>query len=149
MTTRLLKRWLATGAVVETLALGACGTMGMGRNEQTWTMNGAETVPAAEGTVKVAAEKDGNTKVKLQVKHLALPSAAFDESSTYVVWLKPDDGGAPQNVGVLFVDKNLKGNLETRTGLKEFEVMVTAEHTSEAVTPSERVVMNAKVVVPI
>jgi hypothetical protein len=148
MTTRLLKRRWATGAVVGILALGACGTMGMGRNEQTWTMNGAETVPAAEGTVKVAAEKDGNTKVKLEVKHLALPSAAFDESSTYVVWLKPDNGAA-QNVGVLFVDKNLKGNLETRTGLKDFEVMVTAEHSSEAVTPSERVVMNAKVVVPI
>jgi hypothetical protein len=148
MTTRLLKRWAATGVVVGTLGLGACGTMGMGRNEQTWTMTGAETVPAAEGTVKVAAEKDGNTKVKLEVKHLALPTSAFDESSTYVVWIKPDNG-APQNVGVLFVDKNLKGNLETRTGLKDFEVMVTAEHSSEAITPSERMVMNAKVVVPI
>ena len=42
-----------------------------GGSEQTWTMNTAESVPAATGKVKVAEEKDGNTKVKVEVEHLA------------------------------------------------------------------------------
>lgn len=139
-----LKRWSVGGALVGALAFGGCGSMS--RGEQTWTMATAEKVPAATGKVKVKNEKDGNTRVKVEVAHLAQPEEAFDQASTYVVWLKPETGTA-QNVGVLTLDKNLKGELETRTAFKNFQVIVTAEQDANATSPSGRSVMDTRVVV--
>ena len=144
MKTTSLKRWSVGGALVGALALGSCGTMG---NEQTWTMDTTERIPSASGKVKVKTEKDGNTRVKVEVAHLAQPAQAFDQKSIYVVWLKPRAGTA-QNVGVLNVDSKLKGELETRTAFKDFQVIVTAEETANTTMPSGRPVMNTHVVVP-
>ena len=140
-----LKRWGVGGALVGALALGG-GCSGM-MHEQTWTMATTEKVPSAEGKVKIKQEKDGNTKVKVEVSHLAQPSAVFDQTSTYVVWLKPESGTA-QNVGVLSLNKDLKGSLETQTAFKDFQVIVTAEKDANVTAPSGRSVMNASVVVP-
>jgi hypothetical protein len=71
----------------------------------------------------------------------------FDQTSTYVVWLKPESGTA-QNVGVLSLNKDLKGSLETQTAFKDFQVIVTAEKDANVTAPSGRSVMNASVVVP-
>jgi hypothetical protein len=124
------------------LALGGCAS-----HEQTWTMNTTEMIPSAVGKVKVKGEKDGNTRVKVEVAHLAPPAAVFDQASTYVVWLKPESGTA-QNVGVLSINKDLKGSLETETAFKDFQVLVTAEKDASVTSPSGRSVMNASVVVP-
>lgn len=144
MKTPTLKRMGAAGALVGALAFGACGTMS---KEQTWSMNTTEKIPSAEGKVKVKAEKDGNTRVKVEVEHLATPATVFERASTYVVWLQPETGHA-QNVGVLNVDKNLKGELETRTAFKDFRVIVTAEESANVTTPSSFRVMNTQVVMP-
>jgi hypothetical protein len=136
-----VRRWGVAGALTGVLALGGCA------HEQTWTMNTTEMIPSAVGKVKVANEKDGNTKVKVEVAHLAQPSAVFDQTSTYVVWLKPESGRA-QNVGVLSLNKDLKGSLETQTAFKDFQVIVTAEKDANVTAPSGRSVMNASVVVP-
>ena len=127
-----VRRWGVAGALTGVLALGGCGTMG---HEQTWTMNTTEMIPSAVG------------KVKVEVAHLAQPSAVFDQTSTYVVWLKPESGTA-QNVGVLSLNKDLKGSLETQTAFKDFQVIVTAEKDANVTSPSGRSVMNASVVVP-
>jgi len=139
-----VRRWGVAGALTGVLALGGCGTMG---HEATWTMNTTEMIPSAVGKVKVANEKDGNTKVKVEVAHLAQPSSVFDQTTTYVVWLKPESGTA-QNVGVLSINKDLKGSLETQTAFKDFQVIVTAEKDANVTAPSGRSVMNASVVVP-
>ena len=136
-----VRRWGVAGALTGVLALGGCA------HEQTWTMNTTEMIPSAVGKVKVANEKDGNTKVKVEVSHLAQPSAVFAQTSTYVVWLKPESGTA-QNVGVLSLNKDLKGSLETQTAFKDFQVIVTAEKDANVTAPSGRSVMNASVVVP-
>ena len=136
-----VRRWGVAGALTGVLALGGCA------HEQTWTMNTTEMIPSAVGKVKVANEKDGNTKVKVEVAHLAQPSSVFDQTSTYVVWLKPESGRA-QNVGVLSLNKDLKGSLETQTAFKDFQVIVTAEKDANVTAPSGRSVMNASVVVP-
>ena len=143
MNTSNLKRWSVGSALVGALAFGGCGTMG---HEQTWTMSTSERAPAAVGKVKVKGEKDGNTKVKVEVAHLAQPASVFDQAAIYVVWLKPEAGEA-QNVGVLNVNKDLKGSLETRTAFKDFQVMVTAEKDANATSPSGRAVMDTRVVV--
>jgi hypothetical protein len=144
MKTSSLKRWSVGGALVGALAFGGCGTMG---HEQTWTMSTTERIPSAAGKVKVKSEKDGNARVKVEVAHLAPPDQAFDRASTYVVWLKPE-AGDPQNVGVLRVDKKLKGELETRTAFKDFQVIVTAERDPNTTAPSGQSVMDTRVVVP-
>ena len=140
-----LKRWGVGSALVGALAFGGCSSMGMGQ-EQTWTMNTTEKIPSAVGKVKVKNEKDGNTRVKVEVEHLAQPSSAFDATS-YVVWLKPEHGRA-QNVGVLNVDKKLDGSLETRTAFKDFSVIVTAEKDANVMAPTGQSVMDTRVVVP-
>jgi hypothetical protein len=142
MKTLGFKRWGVAGALIGALAFGGCGTM---RGEQTWTMSTTERIPSAVGKVKVKNEKDGNTRVKVEVAHLAQPESVFD-ASTYVVWLKPDTGEA-QNVGVLNVSKDLKGELETRTAFKDFQVIVTAERDANVTTPSGKPVMDTRVVV--
>ena len=137
------KRWSVGGALIGALGLGGCSGM---MHEQTWTMSTTEKIPSAVGKVKVKNEKDGNTRVKVEVAHLTEPSAAFN-ATTYVVWLKPETGRA-QNVGVLNVNKKLEGSLETRTAFKDFSVIVTAEKDANVTAPTGQNVMDTKVVVP-
>ena len=84
--------------------------------------------------------------MKVEVDHLASPDDAFN-ATTYVVWLKPQAGSA-QNVGVLNIDKKLKGSLETKTPFKDFTVIVTAEKNANVTTPTGQSVMDTKVYVP-
>jgi hypothetical protein len=142
MKTLGFKRWGVGGALIGTLALGGVGC----GHEQTWTMSTTDKIPSAMGKVKVKPEKDGNTKVKVEVAHLAQPSSTFD-ATTYVVWLKPERGPA-QNVGVLNVNKKLEGSLETKTAFKDFSVIVTAEKDGNVTRPTGQSVMDTKVVVP-
>jgi hypothetical protein len=139
------KRWGVGGALVGALALGGCSSM-PGMHEQTWTMATTDKIPSAVGKVKVKEEKDGNTRVKVEVAHLAQPNDVFD-ATTYVVWLKPRTGLA-QNVGVLNVDKKLNGSIETRTPFKDFTILVTAERSANATMPTGQSVMDTKVVIP-
>lgn len=115
-----------------------------GGNEQSWTMESKGGGPSVEGKVEVASGQQGNRDLKVEAKHLAPPDATFSGTSTYVVWLKPKEG-APVNVGVLKPDKDLNAQLETKTPFTSFEVLVTAEHGSQATEPSGRQVMSAKV----
>jgi hypothetical protein len=145
MKTSSLKHMGVAGALMGALAFSSCARMQ--GHEQTWTMNSTDRIPSAVGKVKVAEEKGGNTKVKVEVSHLAQPSSISDDASTYVVWLKPE-AGPPQNVGVLAVNKDLKGSLETTTAFKDFQVLVTAERDPNVTSPSGQPVLNPQIVVP-
>jgi hypothetical protein len=140
----MIKRLGMAGALAGTLALGGGCSHFRGDNSQTWTMKAVDKAPAATGKVEVATAKDGNHDVKVEVKHMAPPDRIFEGSTTYIVWLKAENGTF-QNVGTLNVDKDLNGKLETRTPFKTFDVLVTAEKTVDVMTPSEHHVMNAKV----
>ena len=143
----IFKKLGLVGGLMGSMAFVGCGSMGMGRsNSETWTMNTAESVPAAIGKVKVANQKDGNTDVKVMVEHLA-PADNVREQTTYVVWIKSDNG-IPQNVGILQVGKDRKGSLETKTPFKEFTVMVTAETSPAATVPSGQTVLDTRVTMP-
>jgi hypothetical protein len=113
-------------------------------------MDTAASVPAAKGDVKVANEKDGNTKVKVEVEHLAPPALVAPEAAptaAYVVWIKAP-GGLPQNVGVLDVGQNRKGKLETKTPFKEFTVSVTLERSPAVTLPSGERVLDTRITMP-
>src|SRR5262245_25758610 len=142
---RIVKQLGLAGALAGLLTVGGCSTMGHDR--ATWTMNATDKAPAAQGQVIVKPQKNGNTDVKVQVAHLADPGAVYNGTSTYVVWLKPE-GGTPQNLGPLQLDKNKNGNVETTTPFKTFDIMVTAEADSTVTHPSLNRVFTSSVEVP-
>lgn len=97
-------------------------------------------VPAADGSVKMGTDSNGNTSVELNVKHLAKPESLTPPATSYVVWFQ-SSGTAPQNKGVLRVDDELEGNFKAVTPFKVFALMVTAENDPRASSPSSTVIL--------
>lgn len=143
-----IRRLGLAGALASTLAFGCAQTNEMlGRDQQTWSLQTAKAVPSAQGKVQVATGEKGNRDIKVEAKHLAQPEAAFPGATTYVVWLKPENG-RPLNIGVLNPDKDLNAELKTKTPFTSFEIMVTAEETPQPMHPSGKEVLSAQVSVP-
>jgi hypothetical protein len=147
-----LRRALVTLGIVLGLSLGGCATtrglLHEGGAQQTWNLNTSPRVPAATGQVSVQPGNDGNQTVDINVQRLAAPDRVFNGASTYVVWLIAPNS-PPTNVGVLPLDQDLKGRLQTKTPFKSFDVEVTAEPTALVTRPSaNNRVMSASVRLP-
>jgi hypothetical protein len=142
----IIKRLGLAGALASTLAFGGCAETNsmLGRNQQTWTLQAERSVPGAQGKVQVAKEDNGNRDLKVEAQHLAPPDKAFPGMSTYVVWLKPQNG-QPLNIGVLNPDKDRKAELKTTTPFTSFEILVTAENGPTPMQPGSNEVMTANV----
>lgn len=142
-------RW-AMGILCAGLAIGGCSTVKSmtGADTQTWPLTVSSGLPAARGEAKVTPQKDGNTKLVVNVEHLASPEQAAPDATTYVVWVTPQGGGSPQNMGALTVDKNLNGSLTTMVPFRDFDVKVTAEPSAHATQPTRHQVMEARVHLP-
>ena len=132
--------------LIGTLSGAGCSMLGLGKG-------GAEKValqvtasqPAAQGTVNVGPEKDGNRSIEVKVEHLSPPERAAPGARSYVVWVVPRAGGVPQNMGALMLQDDLGGVLKTTTPYREFEILVTAEENPGATKPSTSNVMRASV----
>jgi hypothetical protein len=122
-------------------AVLAVATVGWAK---TYHMTSSKTVPAAAGEVNVAKEKNGNIRVDVKVKHLAKPGNLTPPANTYAVWLQ-QEGSQPQSQGEMKVGDDLNGELKTTTPLKNFNVFITAETDSQTKTPSDQVVLRARV----
>lgn len=105
-------------------------------------MVGSPQTPAAQGAVTAEVGANGNTRLVVDVKHLAPPERVSPAAKVYVVWVQPR-GSAPQNVGALHVDQNLSGRLETVTAHTSFEVSVTAEEFPATTSPRGPRVLHA------
>lgn len=142
----IIKRLGLAGALASTLAFGACSTTNsmLGRNQQTWTLHPDTAAPDATGKVQVATGEKGNRDVKVEAQHLAPANTAFPGMSTYVVWLKPENGQA-LNIGVLSPDKDRNAKLETKTPFTSFQIMVTAENGPTPMQPGSTEVLKAQV----
>jgi hypothetical protein len=103
-----------------------------------------KSVPAARGQVDVGRDKNGNTRVELEVEHLAAPENLTPPRTAYVVWFQ-ESGAEPLNQGALKPNKSLKANFKSITPLKNFAIFVTAEADSNAKTPSGSEVLRASV----
>lgn len=104
-------------------------------------LNSSQT-PAARGTVLAEAAENGNTRLIVEVKHLAPPENVAPSAKVYVVWVQPQ-GAPPQNVGALRVNDDLTGRLQTVTAFASFQVMVTAEELPTATAPRGPQVLSA------
>lgn len=108
-------------------------------------MMSSPDIPAAEGTVQTSTTDDGNTSLRIEVRHLARPERVAPEATSYVVWVRPSAGGEPQNLGALKVDKNLRGTLSTVTPLSDFSIFITAEPSPTVSAPSTRNLLSASI----
>jgi hypothetical protein len=97
-------------------------------------LTASPSVPAAKGKVSVDKDKNGNRKVKIQVQHLARPSALTPAQSDYVVWIQAR-GKDAENAGRLRVNDKLEGELEMTTPYEAFDIFVTGEDGSNPTAP--------------
>ncbi len=100
--------------------------------------------PAAEGKVTTDKDRNGNTGVEIEVKHMATPQSLTPGKQTYLVWVQPR-GKDPELLGALRVNENLEGSLKAATTYKGFDVLITAEDSVKADTPSSMVVLKGSV----
>ena len=120
------------------------GLVGAGACAHSQPMQSSALVPAAEGKLEVSKGDSGNTRLKMEVKHLADPAMVAPGASTYVVWIQQPRAAA-QNVGALKVGKNRRGELETITPHQTFQVFITAEPTMAVRAPTNERLMFANV----
>ena len=92
-------------------------------------------MPAATGTAETKRDRNGNLKVKVEVKHLAQPAALTPPKQAYVVWTQIR-GQDPQNQGQLKVNDNLEGSFSTTVPSPTFEIFITAEDNPTAAAPT-------------
>jgi hypothetical protein len=96
-------------------------------------------IPSAEGEVIVKPEGK-QQKLTIRAKHLADPARVRAGATVFVVWLEPQGGEGPrQNIGVLTVNEDKEGKLETVTPYRDFRIFVTAERAPNVVEPSQPV----------
>jgi hypothetical protein len=100
--------------------------------------------PAAEGKVITNNDRNGNTNVEVEVKHMATPQSLTPAKQGYLVWVQPR-GKDPELLGALRVNEDLQGSLKATTPYKEFEVFVTAEDSLKPEAPSSTVILRGAV----
>jgi hypothetical protein len=102
------------------------------------------TAPAAEGKVITSNDRNGNTEVEVQVKHMATPQSLTPAKQSYMVWVQPR-GKEAELLGALRVNSDLGGSLKSSTTYKDFDVLVTAENDAKPAIPSSTVVLKGTV----
>ncbi|HKV94340.1 MAG TPA: hypothetical protein VJW20_17460 [Candidatus Angelobacter sp.] len=102
------------------------------------------TAPAAEGKVTTDTDRNGNTSVEVEVKHMATPQSLTPAKQDYLVWVQ-GRGQSPELLGALRVNSDLEGSLKATTPLKEFDILITAEDTMKPETPSSMVVLRGNI----
>lgn len=139
----------ATGIAVAAalaLALGACGGDGAVKDQSTQGRAGgpgsstelatSARVPAAQGQLKITDAGNNNTGIELRVQHLATPSKVNSGATTFMVWAKPSaETSRVHPLGALTVNKDLSAELNATTPLKNFELFITAESSSQVQDP--------------
>jgi hypothetical protein len=100
--------------------------------------------PAAMGKVTTDTDRNGNTGIDVQVKHMAAPDTLTPSKTAYVVWIQAR-GKDPEPLGVLRVNQDLEGSLKATTPYKDFDIMVTAEDNPKPDSPSGMVILKGTV----
>jgi hypothetical protein len=97
--------------------------------------------PGARGNLHTDNDENGNTRIKVEVEHIATPQQLNPPHQYYVAWIQ-QNGESPKMLGELKVDRDhANGKLEGLTPAKVFDVMVTAEDQPNPTTPSSTVVL--------
>ncbi|HEX4048434.1 MAG TPA: hypothetical protein VH309_11395 [Elusimicrobiota bacterium] len=90
----------------------------------------------SRGRVRFEKTADGGTRILMRVENLAEPEGFDPPGYAYVAWVQSSREAAAQNVGALIVDDYRTGVLRTTTVLRDFELFVTVEATSDSPKPT-------------
>lgn len=134
------RTWIILGGVLVAAALAGI-QFGCSSSQE---MRSGYGVPASEGTVSATEGDNGNTKLEIRVKHLAVPSKLASDAKIYVVWVKPLDGDS-QNVGALTLNDDLEGRLDTVTPHRQFLLSVTPEPNGQVAGPTHQPVFTTNI----
>lgn len=134
-----MRKTLALGSVLLATFIAAAA------QAETFPLQHGHRTPAATGTIEFNKGEQGNNKVSIEAKYLAIPKDLGQNYSTYVVWLDPGQGRNPTPIGTLRPDKNRNAKLEVATPFKSFRVLVTAESSSTPSGPSDLVILQGQV----
>jgi hypothetical protein len=115
-----------------------------GYAEKKVEMQTGSIVPGAEGRAVLEHDRNKNIQVTLEVRHLAKPQSLSPAKETYVVWIQPE-GQQPNNVGVLRISDELRGDFRTTTPYKRFDLFVTAEDSATASSPGGTEIMRQQI----
>ncbi len=108
------------------------------------SLTASSIVPAAQGTVDVGKDRNGNTEIKIQVEHLAKPENLSPSESVYIVWLQERES-PPENQGELKVNNKLQGAFQGVSPRKAFDLFVTAEQDTTVKMPAGPEVLRANI----
>ncbi len=100
--------------------------------------------PAAEAAARFTRDANQNTKLRLRVKHLALPQRLSQPKAFYVVWAQSPQGQS-MKLGRLMVKSNKTGVFKSVIPLDVFRLLITAEDVVGVLAPSEHVVLSTQV----
>jgi hypothetical protein len=147
------KQMIRNTVFVALSALAGCSSVngmmhGSSKDAADIALRSSSDIPAAQGRLVVKGSDGPNQVVDVTVAHMAQPSKVRSNATAYVVWLDPAGTQPPINMGVLSVDKDLKGSLEFKTPFQQFDVFVTAEPGATAQAPSDKKLMTASVDLP-
>ncbi len=110
-------------------------------------LKGTTITPDAKGEAEVK-RKHGESLVKFKVKNLPPASELRHEAVTYVLWSLDPVRREYHNLGEVRVgssgDEKGKAELQSRTALKRFKLIVTAEPNVTVTQPSDCVALNSK-----
>ena len=102
-------------------------------------------VPAAQGSVKIGKDDNGNYELDLSIIHLTEPSRLSPSKELYVIWMETENNGI-KNIGQLksgtgFFSNTLKASFHTVTSFKPKRVFITAENNADIQTPGPQVIL--------
>jgi len=100
--------------------------------------------PAALGQAKVSTDGNNNTRIALNIEHLAPPQNLTPPKSVYVVWAEAPEGKTA-NLGQIVVGNDRSASFQAVTPLKIFRILITAEDRALAQSPSQQVVLTTDV----
>jgi hypothetical protein len=106
----------------------------------------SEIVPAAQGSVKVKKDKNGNYALNVRLIHLAQPQQLRPPGNVYVVWMETPEH-RNQNLGQLksssnFMNRSLSASLQTVTTFEPRRIFITAEDNGAISYPRGREVLS-------
>ena len=109
-------------------------------------LTGNSDIPGAEGVVTTSTTNDGNTKLDINVKHLAPPEKVDPAASVFMVWVRGlESDSQPVSQGALIVNSDLNGQMETSTPLRAFELYITPESAQSVTVPAGKTLLSARI----
>jgi hypothetical protein len=92
--------------------------------------------PAAVVRAKVRLDRNENSLIDLELKHVAPAAKLWPPRAVYMVWAESSEGRLFQ-LGQLRVNEKREGYFQGTTALERFRLIITAEDDAQPAEPSQ------------